>query len=68
MVAVTSSGHWESGEVLAVNHSGRAWHSGERLDSGSQSRWAGNPSEARRRQLLTALTHNRHLVKVPGQG
>ena len=33
----------------------------------SQSRWTGNPSEARwRRQLLTTLTHNRYLVEAPG--
>ena len=32
----------------------------------SQSRWTGNPSEARwRRQLLTTLTHNRYLVEAP---
>ena len=31
----------------------------------SQSRWTGNPSEARwRRQLLTTLTHNRYLVEA----
>ena len=37
---------------------------------GSQSRWAGNPSEARwRRQLLTTMTvtHNRYLVEAPGK-
>ena len=35
----------------------------------SQSRWTGNPSEARwRQQLLTTLTHNRYLVEVPGLG
>ena len=35
----------------------------------SQSRWTGNPSEARwRRQLLTTLTHNRYLVEAPGYG
>ena len=28
--------------------------------------WAGNPSDARRRQLLTTLTHNRFLVEAPG--
>ena len=33
----------------------------------SQSRWTGNPSEARwRRQLLTTLTHNRYLVEAAG--
>ena len=32
----------------------------------SQSRWTGNPLEARwRRQLLTTLTHNRYLVEAP---
>ena len=39
MAAVTRSGHWERGEVSAVNRGGRAWHSGERLGSGSQSQW-----------------------------
>ena len=41
-------------------------------DGGSrQSRWAGNPSEARwRRQLLTTLTvtHDWYLVEAPGKG
>ena len=65
MEAVSSSGHRERREISAVNRSGRAWNSGVRLGSGSLSRWAGNPSEARRRQLLTTLTHNRHLVEAP---
>ena len=68
VAAVTSSGHWDRGEVSAVNRGGRAWHSGERLGNGSQSRWAGNPLEPRRRQLLTALTYYRTLVEAPGQG
>ena len=48
---------------------GRARYPGAtyRRDSGSQSRWAGNPSEARR-QLFTTLivTHNRCLLEAPG--
>ena len=59
MAAVTSSGCWERGEVAAINRGRQAWHSGERRGNGSQLRWAGNPSEARRRQLLTTSTHNR---------
>ena len=61
-------GSGERGEVAAVNRGGWAWHSGERRGSGSQSWWAGNPSEVRRRQLLTALTHNKHLVEAPDYG
>ena len=34
VAAVTSSGHWDRGEVSAVNRGGRAWHSGERLGNG----------------------------------
>ena len=59
-IAITSSG--ERDEVAADNRGGRAWHSGEKWGSGSQSRWADNPSEARGRQLLTTPTHDRHLV------
>ena len=67
MAAVTSSGHWERGEVAAVNCGGRAWHSRERRGgSGSPSWWVGNPLKARWLQLLTAQTHNRHLVEAPG--
>ena len=64
----TSRGHWRDGEFAAVN---RGWagtlpgsYMGQRLLS--QSRWTGNPSEARRRQLLITLTHNRYLVEAPG--
>ena len=40
---------------------------GYRRGGGSQSRWAGNPSEAKwRRQLLTTLTHNRYLEEAAG--
>ena len=47
--------------------SGRTRYSGViytgRQQSPSQSRWTGNPSEARwRRQLLTTLTHNRYIL------
>ena len=38
-IAITSSG--ERDEVAADNRGGRAWHSGEKWGSGSQSRWAG---------------------------
>ena len=63
-VPVLAVGTGERGEVVAVK---RAWHSGERWGGGSQSQWVGNPSESRRRQLLTTLTHNRHLVEGPGE-
>ena len=60
-------GTGERGDVAAENRGGRAWHSGEKRGGASQSRWASNPSEARRRQLLTTPTHNRHLVvEAPG--
>ena len=61
-----SVGTGKSGEVAAVNCGGWTWHSGERRGSGSQSRWAANPSEAMRWQLPTTLTHNRYLVDAPG--
>ena len=64
----TSRRHWGDGEFPAVNRKPR-WagtipgsYMGRRQSS--QSRWTGNPSEARRRrQLLTTLTHNRYLVR-----
>ena len=64
----TSRRHWGDGEFAAVNRKPR-WagtipgsYMGRRQSS--QSRWTGNPSEARRqRQLLTTLTHNRYLVR-----
>ena len=64
----TSRHHWGDGEFAAVNRKPR-WagtipgsYMGRRQSS--QSRWTGNPSEARRRrQLLTTLTHNRYLVR-----
>ena len=68
MVAITSSGHWERGEVVADSRGGRAWHSGEKQGSNIQLRWAGNPSEARRRQLLTTLIHNRHFGRGASLG
>ena len=49
----------EKGEVAAVNQGGQGWHSEERWDGGSESWWAGNPSEARRWKLLKTLSHNR---------
>ena len=69
MVAVITSGHyqWALGRearlrlsIAVGGHGTRA-----RRGGGSQSQWAGNPSEARRWQLLTTLTHNSHLVKAP---
>ena len=55
---------------MAVNGVPRVGGHGTRTyrrGGGSQSRWAGNPSEARwRRQLLTTLTHNRYLEEAPG--
>ena len=56
----TSRGHWGSqGARLQLSVAdGRARHPGAtyRRGGGSQSRWAGNPSQARwRRQLLTTL-------------
>ena len=58
MAAVTSNGHrlcgygtQERGGAAVINRGGL---------------WAGNPLEARRRQLLKTLTHNRHLVEAPG--
>ena len=52
----------EKVEVAADNRgAGRpAWHLGEMRGGGSHLRWAGNP---KRWQLLTTLTHNRHLVR-----
>ena len=65
----TSRGQCGDGEFAAVS---REWadiapgsYMGRRQSG--QSRWTGNPSEARwRRQLLTTLTHNRYLVEAPG--
>ena len=57
------------GEFAVVNRGWAGTVPGR--DGGSQTRWAGNPSEARwRRQLLTTLTvtHNRYLVEAPGKG
>ena len=58
MAAVTAVGTRDRGKVAAVNRGGRAWHFGERRGGGCQSRGAGNPSEAWRRQLFTSLTNN----------
>ena len=53
--------------VWAVTAPGSYMYIHDRRGGGSQSRWAGNPSEARwRRQLLTTLTHNRYLEEAPG--
>ena len=58
----TSRRHWGDGEFAAVNRTIPGSYMGRRQLS--QSRWTGNPSEARwRRQLLTTLTHNRYLVR-----
>ena len=66
MAAITCNGHWERrGFGCQLRWAGMAL--GRKDGSSSQSRWAGNQSEARRRQLLTVLTHNRHLVEAPGQ-
>ena len=55
-------------QLSIASHGGRARYPGATCNMGrrqsSQSRWTGNPSEARRRrQLLTTLTHNRYLVR-----
>ena len=57
------------GEFAVVNRGWAGTVPGR--DGSSQSRWAGNPSEARWwRQLLTTLTviHNRYFVEAPGKG
>ena len=48
---------------MAVNRGWAGMALGARRGGGSQSQWAGNPSEARRRQFLTTLTHNRCLER-----
>ena len=65
----TSRGHWGDGDFAAVNHGWAGTAPGSYMGrrQSSQSRWTGNPSEARwRRQLLTTLAHNRFLVEALG--